>query len=420
MTQPMTQPTTQTTTQPMTQHLMNAYSRADFEAVRGEGCYLFDSEGRRYLDFLSGVAVNALGHCHPALVDALCKQAHTLWHASNLIRVPGQERLADRICAASFADQVFFTNSGGEAIDFSLKLVRRHFNSTATPSRWRVITFKDAFHGRTMAAIAAGGQPKLTQGYEPIVPGFDNVPFGDLDALRAAIGPETGAILLEPIQGEGGIRVFPIDMLVRIRQLCDEHGLLLVLDEVQTGFGRTGKLFAFEWAGIVPDIVAAGKAIGAGYPLGVVLASAKVGNTISPGSHGSTLGGAPLAMAVGNAVLDVMLADDFLSRDGKMGHVSRMGNLLEAELQKIVADYPDVVEGVRGVGLLLGLKCKVENRQLMTALRHRGLLTGPAGHNVIRVLPPLIVEPTHIAEAVTIIRETCREFSSELCTPAQA
>ena len=275
----------------MTTHLMNAYTRAELEAVRGEGCYLFDAEGRQYLDFLSGVAVNALGHCHPALVDALCKQAHTLWHASNLIRVPDQERLADRICAASFADQAFFTNSGGEAIDFSLKLVRRYFKTTPTPERFRVITFSDAFHGRTMAAIAAGGQPKLTQGYEPVVPGFDNVPFGDFDALRAAIGPETAAILLEPIQGEGGIRAFPNDMLVRIRQICDEHGLLLVLDEVQTGFGRTGKLFAFERAGIVPDIVAAGKGIGAGYPLGVVLAVAKVSNTITPGSHGSTLGG---------------------------------------------------------------------------------------------------------------------------------
>lgn len=395
----------------MTPHLMNAYSRAELEAVRGEGCYLYDAEGRRYLDFLSGVAVNALGHCHPALIAALCKQAHTLWHASNLIRVPGQERLADRLCAASFADQAFFTNSGGEAIDFSLKLVRRYFKSTATPGRWRVISFADAFHGRTMAAIAAGGQPKLTQGYEPVVPGFDNVPFGDLDALRAAIGPETGAILLEPIQGEGGIRVFPNDMLVEIRRICDEHGLLLVLDEVQTGFGRTGKLFAFEWAGIVPDIVAAGKGIGAGYPLGVVLAVAKVANTIKPGSHGSTLGGAPLAMAVGNAVLDVMLASDFLDGDGRAGHVSRMGNLLRSELEQIVADYPGVFEEVRGVGLLLGLKCKVENRQLMAALRARGLLTGPAGHNVIRVLPPLIVEPTHIAEAVAIIRRTCSEFT---------
>lgn len=395
----------------MTPHLMNAYSRADLEAVRGEGCYLYDAQGHRYLDFLSGVAVNALGHCHPALIDALCKQAHTLWHASNLIRVPGQERLADRICAASFADQAFFTNSGGEAIDFSLKLVRRYFKSTATPGRWRVISFADAFHGRTMAAIAAGGQPKLTQGYEPVVPGFDNVPFGDLAALRAAIGPETAAILLEPIQGEGGIRVFPNDMLVRIRQICDEHGLLLLLDEVQTGFGRTGKLFAFEWAGIAPDIVAAGKGIGAGYPLGVVLAVAKVSNTIKPGSHGSTLGGAPLAMAVGNAVLDVMLAPDFLDSDGTAGQVSRMGDLLRFELGKIVADYPGIFEEVRGVGLLLGLKCKVENRTLMAALRARGLLTGPAGHNVIRVLPPLIVEPAHIAEAVAIIRQTCSEFT---------
>ena len=396
----------------MTPHLMNAYTRAELEAVRGEGCYLFDAEGRQYLDFLSGVAVNALGHCHPALVEALCKQAHTLWHASNLIRVPDQERLADRICAASFADQAFFTNSGGEAIDFSLKLVRRYFKTTATPERFRVITFSDAFHGRTMAAIAAGGQPKLTQGYEPVVPGFDNVPFGDLDALRAAIGPETAAILLEPIQGEGGIRAFSNDMLVRIRELCDEHGLLLILDEVQTGFGRTGKLFAFEHAGIVPDIVAAGKGIGAGYPLGVVLAVAKVSNTITPGSHGSTLGGSCLAMAVGNAVLDVMFSEGLLDSGNDSGYASKMGAVLRAELMKIVADYPDVFDEVRGVGLLLGLKCnKVENRQMMAALRARGLLTGPAGHNVIRVLPPLVVEQRHVDEAVGIIRDTCRAFA---------
>ena len=397
----------------MASHLMNAYSRAELQAVRGEGCYLFDSDGRRYLDFLSGVAVNALGHCHPALVEALCKQARTLWHASNLVRLPDQERLADRICAASFADQAFFTNSGVEAVDFSLKLVRRYFKATATPERWRVITFADAFHGRTMAAIAAGGQPKLTQGYEPNVPGFDNVPFGDLDALRAAIGPETAAILLEPIQGEGGIRVFPNEMLVRIRQLCDAHGLLLVLDEVQTGFGRTGKLFAFEWSGIVPDIVAAGKGIGAGYPLGVVLAVEKVSSTIIPGSHGSTLGGAPLAMAVGNAVLDVMLADGFLGNGRAAGHVSRMGALLRSELEKIVSDHPEIFEEARGVGLLLGLKCKVDNRQLMAALRAHGMLTGPAGNNVIRVLPPLIVAPAHIAEAVAIIRQTCSEFTGQ-------
>jgi acetylornithine/N-succinyldiaminopimelate aminotransferase len=395
----------------MASHLMKAFARFDIEAIRGEGCYLFDANGKRYLDFLSGVAVNAFGHCHPLLVEVLCQQAKILWHSSNLLHIPEQERLADRICAASFADAVFFTNSGSEAVDFSLKLVRRYFKSIGQPERWRVVTFADAFHGRSMAAIAAGGQPKLTQGFEPVVTGFDNVPFGDLDHLTALIGPETAAVMLEPVQGEGGIRVFEPNVLKKIRHICDQHGILLVLDEVQTGFGRTGKLFAHEWAGVRPDIVAAAKGIGAGYPLGAVLASAMVGASITPGSHGSTIGGAPLAVAVGNAVLDLLLADGFLDdAAGRSGTVSRAGERLRVMLGEIVDEFPDLLEEVRGLGLLIGLKCRTENYSLMSAMRDVGLLTAPAGQNVIRILPPLNVAQEQIEEAGALIRRVCADF----------
>ncbi len=402
----------------MTPHLMKAFPRIDLEVERGEGCHLFDRQGRRYLDFLGGVAVNAFGHCHPALVEALRAQAGKLWHASNLLRVPDQERLADRICAASFADAVFFTNSGSEAVDFALKLVRRHFRLQPGSQRWRVITFADAFHGRSMAAIAAGGQAKLTQGFEPVVPGFDNVPFGDMAALAAAIGPETGAILLEPIQGEGGIRPFTAEMLRQIRALCDAHGLLLVLDEVQTGFGRTGRLFAHEHAGVKPDIVAAAKGIGAGYPLGAVLTTAAIGALVTPGTHGSTLGGAPLASAVGNAVMDLMLADGLLDGAAGSGHVTRMGELLRARLADLASEFDDLLAGVRGTGLLVGLACKVENRRLMAAMRERRLLAAPAGQNVIRLLPPLIIDESHVAEAVGMIAAACRDIRAEAATAA--
>lgn len=394
----------------MTPHLMKAFPRVDLEAERGEGCYLHDRQGRRYLDFLGGVAVNAFGHCHPVLVKALCDQAGKLWHASNLVRVPEQERLADRICDASFADAAFFTNSGSEAIDFALKLVRRYFRHQPGSERWRVISFADAFHGRSMAAVAAGGQAKLTLGFEPVVTGFDNVPFGDMAALSAAIGPETAAIILEPIQGEGGIRPFSVEMLGEIRALCDRHGLLLVLDEVQTGFGRTGKLFAHEHAGVRPDILAAAKGIGAGYPIGAVLATAAVADLVTPGSHGSTLGGAPLASAVGNAVMDLLLDGDLLDRAGSSGHVTRMGRMLRAELGRLVAEFDDILLDVRGQGLLVGLGCRMENRRVMAAFRERGLLTAPAGHNVIRFLPPLIIEERHVAEAAESVAAACRDL----------
>ena len=395
----------------MAQHLMNAYNRIDFEPVRGEGCYIYDSAAKRHLDFMSGVAVNAFGHCHPALVAALEKQARKLWHTSNIVRNPLQERVAARLCEATFADQVFFTNSGAEAIELALKLVRRYFKNTATPERWRTITFREAFHGRTMAAIAASGQAKLTQGYEPLVPGFDCVEFGDLDAVKAAIGPETAAILLEPIQGEGGVREVPDATLVALRRLTDQHGLLLVVDEVQTGFGRTGKMFGFERSGITPDIAACAKALGSGFPLGAVLTTEAVGACITPGSHGTTLGGSPLAMAVADTVLDLLLAKGFLEGAQRSAEALRKG------LLELAARYPSVIAEVRGRGHLLGLRCgETANTQLMTVLREHGLLTAPAGHNVVRLLPPLIIEPPHVAEALAAVSAAC----SQLAAPVRA
>ena len=384
-------------------HLLSTYNRADLEPVRGEGCYLFDSSGRRYLDFLAGVAVNAFGHCHPRLVDALCRQAHLLWHTSNLVQVPGQEAVAAKLCEACFADQVFFTNSGAESVDFALKLVRRFSKTTDRPERWRTITFTGGFHGRTMAAIAAGGQPKLTQGYEPVVPGFDCVPFGDLDAVEAAVGPETAAIFFEPIQGEGGVRVLPAEALRALRAIADRHGLLLVVDEVQTGFGRTGELFGFTASGITPDIVACAKALGAGFPLGAVLTTRAVGACVTPGSHGSTLGGSPLAMSVAGEVLDMVLAGGFLT------DVRRRGESLHAALALVAAQYPEVLAGVRGRGLMLGLECKgLANTEMIAALRDAGLLSAPAGENVVRLLPPLIISEAQVDEAAQAVAQACR------------
>ena len=388
----------------ITPHLMRAFARVDLEAERGEGAWLFDAQGRRYLDFLGGVAVNALGHCHPALVEALTRQARTLWHASNLVRVPGQERLADRLCAASFADQAFFTNSGSEAVDFALKLVRRRAKATVAPQRWRTITFEGGFHGRSMAAIAAGGQIKLTQGFTPVVTGFDCVPFADLEAVRRAIGPETAAILIEPVQGDGGIRVAPFDFMRAVRSLCDEHDLLLVLDEVQTGIGRTGRLFAYEWSGVKPDIVACAKGLGAGFPLGAVLTTQAIGGLITPGAHGSTLGGAPLAAAVGNALLDVILADGFLEG------VRNAADALEEGLRRVVARHPGVFTEVRGIGLMLGLRCAPSNAEVITALRARGMLVGPGGDNVVRLLPALTTGAEEIAAALTALEAACSDL----------
>src|SRR5690242_1837106 len=293
-------------------HLLPTYARVDLAFERGEGVWLVTADGERYLDFTSGVAVNALGHAHPALVAALTEQAHKVWHVSNLYRIPEGERLAERLCAATFADTVFFQNSGAEALECAIKMARKYQSASGKPERYRMITFEGAFHGRTLAAVAATGNKKYLEGFGPPVEGFDQVPFGDLDAVKKAIGPQTAAILIEPIQGEGGVRVPPPNFLRALRTLCDQHGLLLIFDEVQTGFARTGDLFVYQRAGVTPDIMTIAKALGGGFPVGACLATAEASKGMTAGTHGSTFGGNPLAMAVGNAVLDVMLAPGFI------------------------------------------------------------------------------------------------------------
>ena len=381
--------------------VMPTYNRVDLAFERGDGAYLFAADGRRFLDFASGIAVTALGHAHPHLVRALTEQAQRLWHCSNLFRIPGQERLAERLTAASFADSVFFTNSGVEAIECGLKMVRKYHDDFGDPGRYRVITCAGAFHGRTLAAIAAGRQEKHLNGFAPIVDGFDQVAFGNLNELRAAITGETAAILVEPVQGEGGMRAAGADYLRGLRQVADEYGLLLFFDEVQCGMGRTGRLFAHEWAGVKPDILATAKGIGGGFPLGACLATEKAAAALTAGSHGSTFGGNPLAMAVGNAVLDVILADGFLAG------VDRIARDLRARLEDLAARHPAVVEEVRGAGLMLGLKCAVPSADMVTRLREHGLLSVGAGDNVVRLLPPLIIAERHVDEALDILARVC-------------
>jgi acetylornithine/N-succinyldiaminopimelate aminotransferase len=385
--------------------VMPTYARYDLAFERGEGAYLITEDGRRYLDFASGIAVTALGHAHPHLVAALKAQADKLWHCSNLYRIPEGERLAKRLTDASFADSVFFTNSGVEAIECGLKLVRKYHDATGHPERYRVITLTGAFHGRTLATIAAGRQEKHTKGFEPLVEGFDQVAFDNLNELRAAITPETAAILMEPVQGEGGMRAASAEYMRALRQVCDEYGLLLFLDEVQCGMGRTGKLFAHEWSGVKPDIVSTAKGIAGGFPMGACLATEPVAAALTAGSHGSTFGGNPLAMAVGNAVLDVILADGFLAR------VDRMAALLRQRVDALVAAHPRQFKSVRGKGLMLGIECVVPNTEMVAKLMAAGLLTVGAGDNVVRLLPPLIVEEAQIDEAVRIIDGVCRAWS---------
>jgi acetylornithine/N-succinyldiaminopimelate aminotransferase len=381
--------------------VMPTYQRAEIAFERGEGAYLFATDGRRYLDFASGIAVTGLGHSHPHLVAALTEQAKKVWHLSNLYQIPGQQRLAERLVSASFADSVFFCNSGAEAIECGLKMTRKYHDGNGTPERYRVITVEGAFHGRTLATIAAGGQEKHLKGFDPIVDGFDKVAFGNMNELRAAITGETAAILIEPVQGEGGMRPASAEYLRALRQVADEFGLLLFCDEVQSGMGRTGKLFAHEWAGIEPDIVATAKGIGGGFPMGACLAKEKVANALVAGSHGSTFGGGPLAVACGNAVLDILLADGFLA------NVERMGRLLRARLEALVKRHPAILVDVRGMGLMLGLKCAVPNTDMVNRLREAGLLTVGAGDNAVRVLPPLIVEESHVEEALAILDKVC-------------
>jgi acetylornithine/N-succinyldiaminopimelate aminotransferase len=348
--------------------VLPTYARADLAFERGEGAYLFTGDGRRFLDFGAGVAVNAFGHAHPHLVQALTAQAGKLWHTSNLYRVPGQEQLAKRLIATTFADTVFFCNSGAEAVEGAIKMARKFHASEGHPERYRLITFDGAFHGRTLATLAAGGNAKYLEGFGPPVPGFDQVAFGDLAAAEAAIGPETAGFLVEPIQGEGGIRVPPQGFLAGLRKLADAHGLLLVLDEIQSGMGRTGKLFAHEWAGIKPDIMAIAKGIGGGFPMGAFLGTEHAAKGMTVGTHGSTFGGNPLAMAVGAAVMELAEAPGFLE------HVRRMGGLLGQRLSGLVARYDDVIESLRGEGLMLGLKTRVPNTDFVEAARGAGLL----------------------------------------------
>ena len=367
------------------QHTFDIYAPPPIEFARAEGCRLYDTNGNEYLDCTSGIAVNSLGHGHPHLVKTLKDQADKIWHLSNLFEIPGQAKLAGRLCENSFADRVFFTNSGVEAMEAAIKNARRYHYAQGNPERVNIITFEGAFHGRSTTTIAAGGQAKYLEGFGPIAPGFINLPFGDHDALKAAIDDKTAAILVEPIQGEGGIREVPAQCLRGLRELCDEHGILLMFDEVQTGIGRCGKLFAHQIHNVEPDIMAIAKGIGGGFPVGACMATEEVATAMVLGTHGSTFGGNPLAMAIGNAVLDVVLEENF------MDEVNNKAILFRQYLAELVDTYPDLLEGVRGAGLLIGLKAKALNLDLIAAMRDQGLLTVGAGDNVIRILPPLVI-----------------------------
>ena len=386
--------------------LLPTYNRADVAFVRGEGPYLFAEGGERYLDFGAGIAVNAFGHANPKLVAALTEQAQKLWHTSNLYRVPGQEALSRRLVENTFADTVFFTNSGAEACECAFKMARRYQYVSGHPERYRIISFEGAFHGRTLAGIAAGGQAKYLEGFGPKVEGFDQVPVNDLKALNAAITRETAALVIEPIQGEGGLRPVPAEFLRALRKICDEHGLLLIFDEIQTGVGRTGKLFAYELLGITPDIMPIAKGIGGGYPLGACLATAEAAKGMTAGTHGSTYGGNPLGMAVGVAALDLVLAPGFLE------HVRKIANYLNQQLGRLIAEHPSVFEEVRGQGLMLGLKTRVPNTDFVAAARKEGMLVVGAGDNVVRLLPPLIIEETHVREAMEKLTAAARSFET--------
>ncbi len=399
--------------------LLPTYNRTDIAFVRGEGSYLFAEDGKRYLDFGAGIAVNAFGNANPRLVKALTDQAGKLWHTSNLYRVPGQESLSKKLVAASFADTVFFVNSGTEAIELAIKMARRHHFANGSPDRFRIVTFEGAFHGRTYAAINAGGNAKYLEGFGPRMEGFDQVTLGgdvaqDLAAVKAAIGPATAAILIEPLQGESGVRVIAPELLRALRKLCDETGTLLVLDEIQTGVGRTGKLFAHEWLGITPDIMTVAKAIGGGFPLGAVMATADAANGMTVGTHGTTYGGNPLAMAVGNVALDMVLEPGFLD------HVNRIAGFLGQQLGALVASHPAVFSGLRGQGLMLGLTMKVPNTDFITAARQAGVIVLPAGDNVVRLLPALTIGEGEVREGVAAMDRAALALEAKLESKAAA
>ena len=397
---------------PVFPSVLPTYNRADVAFVRGEGPYLFAEDGKRYLDFGAGIAVNAFGHANPKLVAALTEQANRLWHTSNLYRVPGQETLSKKLVDNTFADTVFFTNSGAEACECAFKMARRYHYVNGHPERFHIITFTGAFHGRTMAGIAAGGQEKYLEGFGPKVQGFDQVPPNDLKALEAAITPATAALMIEPIQGEGGLTPMTPEFLRALRRSCDERGLLLIFDEIQCGVGRTGKLFAHEWVGITPDIMCVAKGIGGGFPLGACLATAEAAKGMTVGTHGSTYGGNPLGMAVGNAAVDMVLAPGFLD------HVQTVGNYMRQQLAGLISEHPSVFEELRGQGLMLGLKMRVPNTDFVAAARKHGLLIVGAGENVVRLLPPLIVTEDQVREAVKLLSDTAAEFEDSRKTVA--
>ena len=376
---------------------MQNYGSPELEFERGEGCYLFTYDGKRYLDFTMGIAVNSLGHCHPALVSVLQQQAQTLWHTSNLFRIRNAETLAAALCKASFADRVFFSNSGTEAIECAIKLCRRYFHNKGQSSRKRIICLGEAFHGRTLAALAAAGNAAHCEGYLVGDSGFDHAPFGDIHAMRQLVGEETAGILLEPVQGEGGIRVAADDYLLAIKALCKEKGILLLLDEVQCGAGRTGTLYAHEQLGLTPDILATAKGLGGGFPVGACLATEEVASVFQPGTHGSTFGGNPLAMAVANRVLQELTSDTFLDT------VRQRGDTLRATLQQLIDRYPEHLDRVDGLGLMLGLYCKSDAAELGRRLQQAGLLVVKAGQNSIRLLPPLNVTESEIEEAANFL-----------------
>ncbi len=386
--------------------LMPVYPRCGVRPVRGEGCYLIGERGERYLDFASGIAVNALGHGDPRLVKVIAEQAATLMHVSNLYGSPQGEKFAQEIVDSTFADTVFFTNSGAEAVECAIKTARRYHYANGEPERHRIISFSNAFHGRTLGTISATNQPKMRDGFEPLLPGFTVLPFNDLEAATAAIDDSAAAFLLETLQGEGGILPATAEFLQGLRTLCDAHGMLLILDEIQCGVGRTGKLFAHEYFGVTPDIMTVAKGIGAGFPLGACLATEEAAKGMTAGTHGSTYGGNPLAVTVGSVVWDIINQPEFLA------HVQAMGERLRGALEQLIPNHDDLFESVRGMGLMLGLRLKVEPRDFVAHLRdNHGLLTVAAGDNVVRVLPPLVIDESHIAECIEKLSAAARDYA---------
>ncbi len=388
--------------------VLPTYNRAPLSFVKGEGSWLIEADGRRFLDLGAGIAVNALGHAHPALVAALTEQAGALWHTSNLYHIPQQRALADKLVAHTFADTVFFTNSGTESCELAVKMARKYWHEKGQPERVDIIAFEGSFHGRSSAGIAAAGSEKMTHGFGPLLPGFTHLAWGDHDALKTAVTDTTAAIIIEPVQGEGGIRPLPDVCLKGLRDLCDEYGILLILDEVQCGVGRTGRLFAHEWAGVEPDIMMVAKGIGGGFPLGCVLATEEAASGMTAGTHGSTYGGNPLACAVGNAVMNEIANEGFLAE------VNRKAGLLRQKLESLVASHPDVLEAVRGQGLMLGLKCKVPNSDVVQAGYDALVVTVPAADNVVRLLPPLTITDDEIADAITRLDAAASAVAQQL------